>query len=195
MISQSSRNNALANLKLRKNQRAIPCLASLKPYRIPWRTSSQNSPREFLKKWSLVLVNPMVKIIGMKKEEEKKGPVVHSGVTCDGCKRYPIVGIRYKCSVCPDFDFCEECESKVDHPHEFLKIRKPRHLGMGGCGFFGQRGPWGSGPCGPRRERPCNPNMFANGLGMFKSLFESFIPNAPETMHKSREECHKGRKH
>jgi hypothetical protein len=126
------------------------------------------------------------------KEEDKNGPVVHSGVTCDGCKRYPIVGIRYKCSVCPDFDFCEECESKVDHPHEFLKIRKPRNLGMGmsGCGFFGQRGPWG-----PRRERPCNPNMFPNGLGMFKSLFESLIPNAPETMQKSRKDCHKGRKH
>jgi len=48
-------------------------------------------------------------------------------VTCDGCQKKPIVGIRYKCAVCYDFDFCEECEEKIDHPHPFLKIRKPEH--------------------------------------------------------------------
>ena len=35
----------------------------------------------------------------------------------------PIKGIRYKCSVCKDFDYCEECEEKKPHPHPFLKIR------------------------------------------------------------------------
>lgn len=60
--------------------------------------------------------------------------VIHHGVFCDGCNKHPISGIRYKCSVCPDFDFCEECESKTEHPHNFLKIRKPA-----GNGFFGNR--------------------------------------------------------
>jgi len=33
------------------------------------------------------------------------------------------VGIRYKCSVCPDYDLCETCEATSDHPHPFLKIK------------------------------------------------------------------------
>jgi len=58
-------------------------------------------------------------------EEEKKaeGPVVHSRVNCDGCGQRGIIGIRYKCSVCPDFDFCSSCEANVEHEHPFLKIK------------------------------------------------------------------------
>jgi len=47
---------------------------------------------------------------------------VHQRVTCDGCNVDPIVGIRYKCSVCKDFDFCSKCEESRDHDHPFLKI-------------------------------------------------------------------------
>jgi hypothetical protein len=50
---------------------------------------------------------------------------VHNYVTCDGCGAKPITGIRYKCSVCEDFDFCEKCEASVEHPHSFLKIKNP----------------------------------------------------------------------
>ena len=51
--------------------------------------------------------------------------VVHECVRCDGCQKKPIVGIRYKCAICHDFDFCEECEAQYTHPHPFLKIRSP----------------------------------------------------------------------
>lgn len=51
---------------------------------------------------------------------------VHYHVSCDGCKMYPIVGIRYKCYVCPDFDYCEKCEGTTEHPHPFIKIRTPQ---------------------------------------------------------------------
>lgn len=34
-------------------------------------------------------------------------PVFHEGITCMICRRGPIKGIRYKCSVCPTIDFCE----------------------------------------------------------------------------------------
>jgi len=44
---------------------------------------------------------------------------------CDGCEMSPIVGVRYKCAVCEDFDLCEKCESVTDHEHPFLKIKKP----------------------------------------------------------------------
>ena len=55
---------------------------------------------------------------------------VHKKVTCDGCKMTPIVGIRYKCTICPNFDFCENCEKKLSekHGHPFLKIRKPQNI-------------------------------------------------------------------
>jgi len=55
---------------------------------------------------------------------------VHLGVTCDGCNTSPITGVRYKCSVCPDYDLCEACEAKgaAVHPahHALIKIRRSR---------------------------------------------------------------------
>lgn len=37
----------------------------------------------------------------------------------------PIIGVRYKCAVSEDFDFCEKCEARIDHPYPFLKIKTP----------------------------------------------------------------------
>ncbi len=50
-------------------------------------------------------------------------PAVHGDITCDGCNKQGLVGIRYKCSVCPDFDFCQKCEATIEHNHPFLKIK------------------------------------------------------------------------
>ena len=33
--------------------------------------------------------------------------VVHEGYYCDRCHMYPIVGIRYTCANCANFDLCE----------------------------------------------------------------------------------------
>ena len=53
--------------------------------------------------------------------------IIHKGVTCDGCGIYPIVGCRYKCAVCPNFDFCENCEKKLskEHSHPMIQIANP----------------------------------------------------------------------
>ena len=58
---------------------------------------------------------------------EKKEQVEHERYICDGCKMSPIVGIRYKCAVCPNFNFCEKCEAKMgeSHNHPFVKYIKP----------------------------------------------------------------------
>ncbi|KAL5005842.1 hypothetical protein ScPMuIL_017000 [Solemya velum] len=51
----------------------------------------------------------------------------HNGVICDHCQ-CNIVGTRYKCGNCPDFDLCEECENIYgahDPDHVFLKLRRP----------------------------------------------------------------------
>ena len=64
------------------------------------------------------------KICEKNKKNEKN---VHFGVTCDGCGVYPIVGCRYKCSICPNFDFCENCEKKLykEHSHPMVQIPNP----------------------------------------------------------------------
>lgn len=38
----------------------------------------------------------------------------------------PVVGVRYKCAVCPDYDLCENCEAVTTHDHPFLKIRNKK---------------------------------------------------------------------
>ncbi|KAH8835582.1 hypothetical protein DL96DRAFT_1702560 [Flagelloscypha sp. PMI_526] len=53
-------------------------------------------------------------------------PVVHSA-TCDMCDGR-ILGIRYKCIACPDFDLCSQCFqiAPEQHPgHAFAKLRDP----------------------------------------------------------------------
>ena len=59
--------------------------------------------------------------------EKNEGKPIHHGYICDGCNKGPIIGNRFKCTVCDDFDFCETCEEKFkdQHKHPFLKIYKP----------------------------------------------------------------------
>lgn len=62
----------------------------------------------------------------MEDKRTKQANVKHTGYECDGCEINPIKGIRYKCSVCPDYDLCEGCEAKGVHAeHPMLKIRDP----------------------------------------------------------------------
>ncbi len=51
---------------------------------------------------------------------------VHSAI-CDNCDER-IVGIRYKCGNCADYDLCQSCEKQDgvhDATHLFIKIRTP----------------------------------------------------------------------
>lgn len=61
-----------------------------------------------------------------KKEEDKK---VHVGIHCNGCGMNPIIGNRFKCAICDDYDYCEKCESlnKDSHKHPFIKIYSPEN--------------------------------------------------------------------
>ena len=43
---------------------------------------------------------------------------VHQGVTCDECGKHPLIGFRYKCLICADFDVCHECRTITSHPHK-----------------------------------------------------------------------------
>ena len=35
----------------------------------------------------------------------------HDGITCDACGAVPIVGTRFKCAVCDDYDLCGDCHN------------------------------------------------------------------------------------
>lgn len=54
----------------------------------------------------------------------------HVGVICDGCHRSPIIGIRYKCLECFDYDLCETCADRqlIHSNHVLAKIRSPHQI-------------------------------------------------------------------
>ena len=63
-----------------------------------------------------------------KKNKENENKTIHKNTQCVECGSYPIKGTRYKCSICPNYDVCENCEKKTDHEHSFLKLKKPESL-------------------------------------------------------------------
>ena len=67
------------------------------------------------------------KKIEKKIENNSEGKAIHHDYICDGCQMEPIIGNRYKCTICNDFDYCDACEAKFrdQHKHPFLKIYKP----------------------------------------------------------------------
>jgi len=96
--------------------------------------------------------------------------VLHRGIICDGCNKGPIVGDRYKCTVCPDFDLCSTCEDVDDEKihsqdHPMMKLRIPQQLRQGRRGGHGCRR--GFGPFGGARLFGQGPFGFAHGPRFF----------------------------
>lgn len=106
------------------------------------------------------------------KEEEES---VHSGVVCDGCGG-SVVGIRYKCNFCPDYDLCQACEAKGgvhDPSHVFLKISKPIHsFGGRGCPY---RRPWAP----EKGERRCGRGGWGHHGGFPRPQDAAESPQTP----------------
>lgn len=95
--------------------------------------------------------HPLLKVVIPTTSARYLAEQVHEGVTCDGCQTKPIVGTRYKCSVCPDFDLCAACEAKGAHyaAHPLVKIR----LARGAAAPPAVGGAQGSQPWRPRCRR------------------------------------------
>ena len=82
-----------------------------------------------------VFHNEMSKVIQQSQSQIKNNNMsmsvssIHSNIKCELCFQQPIVGIRYKCSICPNYNLCEACEEKnyelKTHPHDFIRMRDP----------------------------------------------------------------------
>ena len=62
-------------------------------------------------------------------EEEKPQEIlkaVHHHIICDACNQGPIVGTRFKCFQCPDYDLCEKCEPHNHRHHLMVRITEPQ---------------------------------------------------------------------
>ncbi|XP_053151682.1 sequestosome-1 [Hemicordylus capensis] len=57
--------------------------------------------------------------------QERPPNIVHPNVICDGCDGQ-VVGARFKCTVCPDYDLCSACEGKGIHKeHNMVMFHNP----------------------------------------------------------------------
>ena len=56
-----------------------------------------------------------------KKEKKSTCNTIHNGIKCEKCFKEPIIGYRYKCIQCDNYNLCQDCEEKnainEDHPH------------------------------------------------------------------------------
>lgn len=58
---------------------------------------------------------------------------IHQGTLCDVCGISPIIGSRFMCLLCHNFDLCEQCECLSSrHPadHPLIKVKVPLNLKM-----------------------------------------------------------------
>ena len=60
--------------------------------------------------------------LGHKNTKYCQRGLVHSNVMCDRCGMLPLKGYRFKCSICDNYNLCENCEEQTNHNHLFLKI-------------------------------------------------------------------------
>jgi hypothetical protein len=59
--------------------------------------------------------------------EVPAAPVLHPHYSCDGCAQQPIIGTRFRCTNCYNFDLCQACKDAGDkHPpsHQFQVFTK-----------------------------------------------------------------------
>ena len=57
------------------------------------------------------------------RDKDDTSKEIHEGVLCDECSD-PVVGARWKCDVCPNYDLCEACyaEHGDNHEHSFRQV-------------------------------------------------------------------------
>lgn len=54
-------------------------------------------------------------------EQSSEEKVIHYGIFCSTCHG-PVVGLRFKCTTCVNYDLCEACENKGIHKEHTLRV-------------------------------------------------------------------------
>ena len=64
--------------------------------------------------------------------------IKHDGTMCDTCRQQPIIGIRWKCAECTNYDLCTVCYHGDKHHlrHRFYRITTPGSERYGNQFFF-----------------------------------------------------------
>ena len=62
------------------------------------------------------------KRMGHKNTKYAQRGILHKNVRCDNCGLEPLVGYSYMCTICDDYNLCENCEEVSHHNHPFLKV-------------------------------------------------------------------------
>ncbi|CAD6997451.1 protein ref(2)P [Ceratitis capitata] len=106
------------------------------------------------------------------KDEEKSVPndddptafIIHERVECDACGVSPLIGFRYKCIQCSNYDLCQRCEAQHKHP-EHMMVRMPNENSPSVIDA------WISSPCGRvgggRRAKRDRKSTSAGGCPFF----------------------------
>lgn len=57
--------------------------------------------------------------------------VQHNNIICDGCKRHGLIGLRWKCAQCHDYDLCTQCYMADVHDlsHAFQRFQTSNAVG------------------------------------------------------------------
>ncbi|CAF1179494.1 unnamed protein product [Rotaria sordida] len=87
--------------------------------------SSNDELQSALKNYS---INGLIKIFIKPKskinEQLNQNTTIHIGIICDGCQG-PVIGNRYKCMECIDYDLCQTCSNKNLHSeYNMLKLTR-----------------------------------------------------------------------
>ena len=82
---------------------------------------------EKLEKFENKRRNDFTKIINGNKVFLDINETIHDGIKCNNCSQKPIIGERYQCSKCENYNLCQKCEEEnsitLKHKHYFIKIR------------------------------------------------------------------------
>lgn len=55
-------------------------------------------------------------------KEQTNYKEIHHGINCHFCEDREIIGIRYQCNICENFNICEECVKEIGHQHDLQMV-------------------------------------------------------------------------
>merc|ERR1712172_172268 len=124
--------NSFVNIQ-QKLTSTFPALDQREPW-VSWLDDERDEVMiandEELKLALAALLGPVIKLRvrqgGKKKDGEQcQAGELHPGIVCDGCDG-PVLGPRYKCLFCPDYDLCKSCEGRGLHSqHKMVRLPQP----------------------------------------------------------------------